>query len=96
MRKAIFPDSKSLQPMPSPDIHANVSGNINSSIDGVMPSKELTSNISSEQNNIPEKPQNTPTNLWFHINLSMAVVFFIFLIVFIYKELNKKTNFHSL
>lgn len=90
--KAIFPNSKLLQPMPVSDVHANISGNVNSTTKISPNNNESAPNILNEQNNISEKLSNAPNNLWFYISWGIIVFLIIFLIIFIYKKSNSKSS----
>jgi hypothetical protein len=91
LKRAIFPDSKSLQPMPTPDVHANISGNINSTTE-IAPSKISTLNIPSTQNNPNNvQPQTTGTNKFpFYSIWGIVIFLIIFLIIFAYKKFKRE------
>lgn len=90
--KAIFPNPQSLQPMPfSSSVHANVSGNINSTTE-ISPNIESVPNAQSSQNNVssvtPDSAKNETT--WIFYTLWCIVIFFIFfLIITAYKNRKK-------
>jgi hypothetical protein len=90
MKRAIFPDSKSLQPAPSYEkAHPNISGSVNSTT-GAFSNNQ---NIPVAQNTISPATQNTSAKngnpfpffaLWCIIILIVALV-----IIFIYKKIKK-------
>ena|SRR3989344_8441303 len=57
VKLAPFPDSKSLQPMPSDDIRPNISGNVNFSSSNI----ENTDTETSAQVSAENQPPNNPT-----------------------------------
>lgn len=86
-KRVIFPDSKTLQPIPK-NVKPNISGNINSSTEQVAP----TSNSYMENNNIPTVVMDTKTE-----NSNSRVIFWYLMIIFvatilylIYKSLKDK------
>lgn len=90
LKRAIFPDGKSLQPMP-PDVHANISGNINS-VTEVLPD-----NNASEQNT-PENQDNFSNETSSSVNNQKNFIFYavlgaiILLIIIGFKKLKKKVD----
>ena len=81
LKKAIFPDGKSLQPMPQ-GVTANISGNINSTTE--IPPTAPTEQVQTENNNITATPTSAPENkksfvfylTWSVIALITALVIF--------------------
>lgn len=90
LKQAIFPNGQSLQPLP-PDVHANISGNINSTTE-IAP--EYQSNIQAEDKKAtvvqteksPSSKNNTPILIWPLLLLGLIIVFFI------YKFIRKENN----
>ena len=79
--KAIFPDAKSLQPMPdSSSVHPNISGNINSTTN-VTPDNTPLQNIPSIQNNVPvvgpTNNQKSNFSVFYFIGFMIIVVIII-------------------
>ena len=93
MKRAIFPDSKLLQPMPVDNgEHANISGNVNS-VSGILPTNE---NIPGAPNNISPVAQNPSAKngnpfpffaLW-----CLIILVIVFLIIFTYKKFKRKSQ----
>jgi hypothetical protein len=86
--KAIFPNGKLLQPMPTPSVHANVSGNINNATQ-VSPT---ISNTQSAQNNLPLAQQNGAKNengFSFFAPWCIITLLVILVIIFTYKKLKR-------
>jgi len=85
--KAIFPDSKSLQPMPTPDVHANISGNTNSTTT-FTPSNEPMQNTTSTQSALETvQPENTKSGnpvIFYFLGLIIILV-----IIFVYIKKRK-------
>jgi len=90
--KAIFPNPQSLQPMPfSSSVHANISGNINSTTE-VSPNIESAPNTQSEQNSVSSAVSNNTKNETtgvFYTIWCIVIFFFIFLIIIAYKNWKK-------
>jgi hypothetical protein len=86
--KAIFPDSKSLQPMPTPDIHANVSGSVNNNT-VVTPSNDVTTqNTSNIPSNVPNVVPVTKNSFTFFYFIAFMIV--VVIIIITHKRLKKK------
>jgi hypothetical protein len=87
--KAIFPNGQSLQPMPNPDVHPNVSGNINSTTiftGGEEQSAQNTSNTQTAPASVQtENTKSGNTIIFYFLGLIIIVV-----IIFIYKKLKTK------
>jgi ATP-dependent Zn protease len=78
--KAIFPDSKSLQPMPTPNVHANVSGSVNNNTVVTPEGNATTQNISTTQNEISTV---TPPDNAKSISLIFSFIAFMIVVVII-------------
>jgi len=87
--KAIFPSTQSLQPMPTPDVHANISGNTNNNT-VVTPGNTTPQNIGTVQNNTPTitPPDNAKTisSIFYFIAFIIVVV----IIIITHKRLKRK------
>jgi hypothetical protein len=94
VKRAFFPDAKMLQPIPTNDVHANISGNTNSTTgtttqgtgttvgtDSSTPIEENTPVQTAPIENTPDSGQTSYT-LW--IFLSILVVFGL---VFLYRKI---------
>jgi len=85
MRRAIFPDTKSLQPIPNYSAHANISGSTNSNAN-VLPSDNTpTQNNLNIQNNIPPSitpSTNSKNNFFEFYLLSFFVIILIAIITY--------------
>lgn len=90
--KVIFPNQKSLQPIPSKDAHPNISGNINSTTD-VSPDITQNQDTSITENNISNIiSENTDSKTPLFYILSVLSIFLVLLLVFfIYKKLTKNS-----
>lgn len=90
--KAIFPDSKSLQPIPYPSfVHANISGNINST-SGILPGKNVSTPNGSNATTTEiqnTNPKNSSALETYVLGFSITLII-IFVIIFIYKKIKRK------
>jgi hypothetical protein len=88
--KAIFPNGQSLQPMPTPDVHPNVSGNINSTTNNFAPNDLPVQNTSNTQtapiNLQPENTKSKNTVIFYFLGLIIIVV-----IIFAYKKIKRNS-----
>ena len=90
LKRAIFPDKKSLQPMPA-DVHPNISGNINS-VSKVLPDNNVyNQNTLGEENNVSNETLNNANN---QKNWMLYIIFgtVILLIILGLKKLKNKVN----
>lgn len=83
LKRAIFPDGQSLQPIPlPPGGHANISGNINSTVDSLPQNINQPANEPAPKNNLNEQTSEstnsnqTPYILWSIVILIIIVVIF--------------------
>jgi hypothetical protein len=88
--KAIFPDTKLLQPMPTSNgVHANISGSVNSTIQTLPPALNTQ-----DVQNIPPvtQPQSikNENTFSFFILCGVIILIIIFAGIFIYRKLKKK------
>lgn len=83
LKQAIFPDSKSVQPLPK-DVYPNISGNVNSTVSNTpsvetkpLNTEEKVSEVEqgSTENNVDDSPSYL---LWSIIIFILIVVMFIF------------------
>ena len=92
LKRAIFPDGKLLQPIPSTTIHPNISGNVNSTV-GVSQTTQASPKIK-EENNIPNpSSQNNKVNkegFGFYLTWFSIILLIIFLVIFGYKKIKQK------
>jgi len=88
--KAIFPDSKSLQPMPTPSVHANVSGSVNNNTVVTPSSGTITQNVSPAQNNtgVVNQPENTKDISYIFYFIAFMIV--VVIIIITHKKLKRK------
>ncbi len=87
--KAIFPDSKSLQPMPTPDVHANISGNTNNNTVVTPDNYGTTQNISNTPNNNTVVPPANAKNIS-AIFYFIAFMIIVVIIIITHKRLKRK------
>jgi len=91
--KAIFPDEKSLQPIPTKDgIHPNISGNINSTT-GTPVQAQKTDFGLDVQSGLSNKTQNEITsdkNASFYVMWSLIIFFAVCIVIFVYKKLKQR------
>jgi hypothetical protein len=88
--KAIFPDTKLLQPIPAPNgEHANISGNVNntSQASPIILNEQNTQNILPETQ--PKSAKNENTFPFFAL-FSVIILLLIFAGIFIYRKFRKK------
>lgn len=88
--KAIFPNSKSLQPMPAPNVHPNVSGNTNSTTN-IVPNNSPTQIILNTQNNIPAQVETKNVKNNFLIFYILGLIIIIIVIIIIYKKFRENS-----
>ena len=94
LKRAIFPDEKSLQPIPT-DIEPNISGNINSTINTPNILDKETSGETLETNAFENPQQNEIKNqknwesyiLWFFLLLFIVLTSF-----FVYRNKKRRKN----
>ncbi len=90
--KVIFPDSKLLQPMPTPYVHPNISGNVNNT-PAVLPEGAPNQNTTSEQNAVVNTQPNNASeknDLAFYAIWCLIVMFIATFIIVIYKKNKNK------
>jgi hypothetical protein len=90
MKRAIFPNAKLLQPIPVPDVHANISGNANSTT-LFTPNSEPTQNASTTQNTQTvvqiENTQGSNGAIFYFIGFVTILI-----IIFVYIKKRKRRN----
>jgi hypothetical protein len=88
--KAIFPDSKSLQPMPTSDVHANVSGSVNNNTVITPSNNIITQNIPPSQDNSPVviQPENAKDISYIFYFIAFMIV--VVIIIITHKKLKSK------
>jgi hypothetical protein len=87
-KRAIFPDAKLLQPMPNPDVHPNISGNINSttiSIPNNEPKQDLSTTQKNPDTTQPIEVKNGSNWIFYLIGLII-----ILLIIILYRKFRRK------
>jgi hypothetical protein len=85
--KAIFPNSQSLQPMPTPDVHANVSGNVNST-SNTVPVNGFTENTPASNGpaiNVSTSTTSGGSNFIFYL-IGLVIII---IVIIIYKKLKQ-------
>jgi hypothetical protein len=91
--KAIFPNAQSLQPIPAPNnIHANISGNINSTTTNIIPPETLPMQNTTNTEAIPASVQpsevkSSNISVVFYL-LGFIIIFLVF--IFVYEKLKRK------
>ena len=87
--KAIFPDSKLLQPIPTPNVHPNISGNTNNS---ATTSQEVApaQNILNTQNSNPAITAPNDTKGVSNITFYFIACIIIIIIIITYRKLKRK------
>ncbi|MEI7709279.1 MAG: hypothetical protein WCI76_01025 [bacterium] len=94
MKRAIFPDSKSLQPIPK-GAEANISGNINSTTrDGAFPVTNPTQTPLHTETAPAASPDNKTDQGEFSFYLSCAIITCLILctVFFVYKKLTNTSQ----
>jgi beta-lactamase regulating signal transducer with metallopeptidase domain len=91
MKRAIFPDEKLLQPIPTATgAHANISGNVS----GTNQNSSAILNMQTKTQNSSPVAQNTSakngTTFPFFALWSVIILIIILAIIFIYKKIGKK------
>ena len=89
MKRAIFPDAQSLQPLPA-NVHPNISGNVNSTTqinpeENKSPIQNASNNVAPVEVKITTK--NTPL---YYILWSVILFFIVLIIILIYKKLRSR------
>ncbi|MFZ1019947.1 MAG: hypothetical protein WAN61_03095 [Minisyncoccia bacterium] len=93
MKRAIFPDSKLLQPIPVPNgEHPNISGNVNNATQ-VSPNSENIPSASNTQNvspaTQPVSAKNGNSFLFFALGC-IIILLIILVVILVYRKLRKK------
>jgi hypothetical protein len=89
--KAIFPNAKSLQPMPNANsVHANISGNINSTTKTVFPANETNQNKTSTQSILTNTQITEVKSSNFIIFYFIGLIMLILVIIIAYKKFKRK------
>ena len=87
--KAIFPDAKSLQPIPTPDVHPNISGNINGTTT-ISPQSANTENTLTTPNNGATNIQSNSTQNGNNLIFYFIGFIIILIIIFVYIRQRRK------
>ena len=93
LKQAIFPDEKSLQPIPTTTVRPNISGNVNSTVN---PSPISEPEFQPNQTNDSDSPfSNGATNeksLFFYLIRVLAVFLVIVILFLIYKKIRERKD----
>lgn len=82
MKQVIFPNSKSLQPIPSQEVKPNISGNTNSTT-GIPVQQYSETTTKAETQPTPAPSKDTISNMFIYIFVILVVIF---VAIFVYKK----------
>ena len=86
--KAIFPNTKSLQPIPTPSVHPNISENMNSTSvsSGGIPT-ENTVGSTNNTTNAPVLENIKSSNIWVFYFVGLLIIL---IVIITYEKLKRK------
>ncbi len=84
--KAIFPDAKSLQPIPYPDVHPNVSHNADSGVKNSEVNIPATPTTLNSISTIPTGEISNQKNSYVYVFGCLVIFIILFLIIFIHRR----------